>query len=78
MKQLLFYQLKQNVIRDFFKIYFHGEKDEKVLLSIEIFFNTCASVFKINNSFATENDKISHFENFNHASHLNTENVTLS
>ena len=28
MKQLFFYELKQNV-RDFFKKYFHGEKDEK-------------------------------------------------
>ena len=26
---------------------------------------------KINNSFAMKNEKISHFENFNHASHLN-------
>ena len=30
------------------------------------------SVFKINNSFVIKNFKISHFENFNHASHLNT------
>ena len=28
-------------------------------------------IFKINNSFAMKNDKISLFENFNHANHLN-------
>ena len=29
MKQLLSYELELNVRRDFFKKYFHGEKDEK-------------------------------------------------
>ena len=40
-----------------------------MLLSTEMFFNTCGSVFKIN-SFTVKNDKISHFKNPNHASHL--------
>ena len=35
MKQLFFYEVKQNVTRDFFKKYFHGEKHEK-----GIFLNT--------------------------------------
>ena len=30
MKQLFLHELKQNVTRDFFKKYFHGEKDKKV------------------------------------------------
>ena len=60
------------VTEDFFKKYFHGGKDEEsILLSIEIFFITCTSIFKINNSFTMKDDKISHFENFNHTSHLN-------
>ena len=33
MKQLFFYELKQNVTRDFFKKNFHGEKDEKSIFS---------------------------------------------
>ena len=28
------------------------------------------TIFTINNSFAMKNDKITHFENFNHASYL--------
>ena len=41
------------------------------MLSINIFFSICASVFIINNSFAIKSDKISHFKNFNHASDPN-------
>ena len=71
MKQLFFYELKQNVTRDFFKKYFHGEKYKIMLPMKMFFFHTCALIFKTNNSFAIKNDKISHFENFNHGSHLN-------
>ena len=42
----------------------------KILLLTEISFNIYASIFKLNNSFVMENNKISHFENFNHASLL--------
>ena len=50
---MFFCELKQNVTRDFFKKYFHGEKRiNKVFTSnasaIENFFNTCVSIFKIN------------------------------
>ena len=38
MKQLFFYELKQNITRDFFKKHFHGEKNEK-----SIFLNTAVS-----------------------------------
>ena len=41
-----------------------------ILLSIKIFLYICVSIFNINNNFAIKNDKISHSENFNHASHL--------
>ena len=45
---------------------------EKVCpINIVVDIITCASIFKINNSFAIKNDEISHSENFNHASHLN-------
>ena len=37
---------------------------------MKIFFYVCASIFKINNNLAFKNDKISHFENVNHASNL--------
>ena len=71
MKQPFSYELKQNVTADFFKKYFHGEEDEKSI-SYKYCFDiiTCALLFKINNSFAIKNDKISHSENFNYASHL--------
>ena len=36
MKQLLFYELKQNATRDFSKKYVHGERGEK-----SIFFKYC-------------------------------------
>ena len=66
--------LKQNGTRDFFKKYFHGEKNEKgISLNVVVdrnLFQECASIFKINNSFAMKNDKISHFENIYHAIHL--------
>ena len=76
MKQLFFYELKQNVTRNFLKNYFHGENDEKVFptnIVVNRNFYICASIFKINNSFTIKNFKISHFENFNHASHFNSE-----
>ena len=55
---MFFCELKQNVTRDFFKKYFHGEKRiKKVFTSntsaIENFFNTCVSIFKINTEAAT-------------------------
>ena len=37
---------------------------------IKIFFYICSSIFKINNNAAIKNDKISYFENSNHASTL--------
>ena len=80
MKQLFFHELKQSVTKYFFKKCFHGENPEKgekstfinVLLSIKIFFYNCASIFNINNSFSIKNDKMSHIENFNHVSHINS------
>ena len=36
----------------------------------KIFFHAYASILYRNNIFAIENDKTSHFENFNNASHL--------
>ena len=43
---------------------------KKILLFIEILFDISGTIFKVNNSFAVKNDKLSYFENFNHANHL--------
>ena len=70
MKQLFFYELKQNITRDISKNIFMVKRLEKVFsLNTNIdrnLFQTCIST--ISNSFAIKNDKISHFENFNHVS----------
>ena len=77
MKQLIFSWVEaKRYTGDLFKRYFHCEKGEKrifskLLLSMKTFFYTCASIYKVNNSFAIKNDEISHFENFNHASPVN-------
>ena len=60
MKQLFFFELKQNVTKDFFKKYLYGEKVKKVFslnTVVDRSLHICASVFKINNSFAVKNDK---------------------
>ena len=58
------HEFKQHVTRNFFKKYFHGEKDEKSI-----------SVFKTSNSFFIKNDRILHFENCNHVNHLQTSDL---
>ena len=75
MKQLFFYELKQNVTRNFLKNYFQGEHYEKVFptnIVVNRNFYIFQSIFKINNSF-TINKIYHHFENFNHACHFNSE-----
>ena len=71
------YELKLNLAKNLFKKYFHGEMDEK-----RIFFKYCCQhkcfstlVHQYLISVVMKNDKISHFENFNHMSYLTADLV---
>ena len=66
MKQLFFHELKQNVTRDIIKKYFHDERMKKVFPVTMVF----DKYLFVRLSIDIYDNKMPHFENFNHASHL--------